>query len=1062
MQCVFSVSIFTTIVYISEFCSCLRSFQIAGALASKKLNAASEKALRQIVSDIYFYAPLKHPLRSTTSRALHRESATNGDLVTNALWSTISESDAVTSENLSSDNIDMMQIVQHVTSLIGCFENLERAIAAILLLVKPIFHTISRIIERFMKIMESNDKLSPARRSHLLANLHNAIRIVLFAAQRSQNKCIDADTLGPIYTLCWKQLLEKLTFSDLPIDTKVNCAIVKVYFDRFNNDAGNIGDHVLQEYQRLIVKETSESAASSKKLFFGVAIINTMSEKDHLNENYCVALRLIVEHMIDVGVKHTMDSNVMMTITRGLLQFSRKTLSNTRKSPFRLTDSETTHLQLATKKSLNFVWLNVDHSSDCVRYAVKDLLKSLLRLGHEKSEIFEHLISDSFAIVQSSGTNSSLSCLMLDNLSQILRTERILREVPNIRDAILEQIFNDCSWSTCYERLMITNSWEIGFDAWCDRWILPLILIDDMLWNNDHERTRTIRNLFERALKAKPEVAEFILAREDISIEIYLFVLWTMRKSGRKLYSPQNYHASSDAKLNSAKTHQTDEVRILAFRVLTDCHKLSERFSVEDLNAILEFFKYNCNVQSPTTRQEIISILRRSMERIECGYLAARKSNTEEDVGVCEYYVTFLHDLIDFCANWCMFDTANFGRRTTGLTTLHHVITTWQKLVPDNHSIYTEQLWTKLQQMLADTYEVNRNAATTILSRCHQFYPQPKLLYDLNELKRLITIFRPYDAMAAAQYLVFCSFTSSYFANTHDVVVWCEQILDEGLRIAEQSLIQMARYNSLYGTVLCIRQLLNRVDFARITDSHQIAQWRSFFQRMIPRCKRLTDVAAPIINSSAPEGHLPENLNDESHFSADVADAHSNRDCIKITAQMILVCAWRTVRETALLLGEIALRIPITACEQDCGLLTVGQLLQIGKHFQLLLAETKHRGAFEQSFLGFSNLCLRLWRTHETELHSYPMQLVQKIAAAIAGENVDDDTYTDLNVSKLCITRRSAGIPFMIQAIVASEVQVSSNVTLTFSMGTFLDIARQGAAPESRTHALNILRALFK
>lgn len=1000
-------------------------------------------------------------MRSATSRALHRESASNGDHVLNAILATISESDAATNENLSGDSINIAQIIQYVSSLIGCFDNFEKAVAAIQLLANGIFHTIRRILETFMKFVES-DKPSPARRTQLFANLHNAIRIVLFATQKSEDKFAGVQALEPICSLCWTQLLENPAFADLPIDTKVNCAIVKVYCVRFSNHTGDIGDHILNEYQQLIVAETSSSTVISKKVFFGVAIINTMSEKDHLNEKYCAALQVIVEHMIDVGVAHTMDSNVMMTITRGLLQFNRKTLNNIRKSNVRLTDAETTSLQLATKKSLQFVWLNIDHSSDCVRYAVKDLLKSLLRLGYERNDVFEHLISDSFEIIRLNGTNSLLSCSMLDNLSQILRTERIIREIPDIRDSMMKQIFNDCSWSTCYERLMITNSWEIDFDTWCVRWILPLIHIDEVLWSNDHEKTKTIRNLFERALKAKPEAAEFILAKEDISIEIYLFVLWTMRKSGRKLYSPGNYYVSSDPKVDSAKIHQSDEVRILAFRVLTDCHKLSERFSVEDLNSILEFVKYNCNVQSPTTRQEIISIIRRTMERIECGYLAARKLNSEDELDVCESYKTFLHDLIQFCGDWCMLDTANFGRRTTGLKTLHHVIATWQNLFPDNLSIYTEHLWTKLQQMLSDTYEVNRDAATTILSKCHQFYPQPTLLYDLSELKRLITIFRPYDTMAAAQYLVFCSFTKSYFASSYDVVVWCEQLLDDGIHIAQQSLIQMARHNSLYGSVLCIRQLLRRIDFARITDPVQISQWRLFFQRMIPRCKKLTDVAAPIVNSSAPEGHLPVNLNDKSHLNADACEVTSNRDNIKVTAQMILVCAWRAVRETALLLGEIASRIPITLCDEDVGFVTVDQLLKIGKHFQLLLAETMHRGAFEQSFLGFSNLCSRLWRAHETELHSYPMQLAKKIAAIIAGENVDDDIYSDLNVTKLCITRRSAGIPFMIQAIAASEVQVCSNATLAFSMRTFLEIARTGPAQESRTHALNILRALFK
>lgn len=280
--------------------------------------------------------------------------------------------------------------------------------------------------------------------------------------------------------------------------------------------------------------------------------------------------------------------------------------------------------------------------------------------------------------------------------------------------------------------------------------------------------------------------------------------------------------------------------------------------------------------------------------------------------------------------------------------------------------------------------------------------------------------------------------------------------MDDGLAVVKKSLLQIARYNALYGIVLSIRQLLKRIDFSTITDPVDIENWRAFFARIIPKCKELTDIAAPVVNSSAPEGHLPNDLNDVSHYLSTSNDEAAGTTQIKVTSQMILLCAWRTVREAALLLGEIALHIPVLS--GSSGFISIEYLLQIGMHFQQLLVETKHRGAFEQSFVGFSNLCLRLWRSHETELHSYPMKLVKKIAKIVSG----DETDAELDVNKLCITRRSAGVPFMIQGIVMTESQVCSSTTLNFCMKTFLNIAKTASIPESRTHSLNILRALFR
>lgn len=1021
----------------------------------------SEPILYQILTDIYFHAPLKHPIRSTISRALQRELTINHNSVISAISKTITESDTTVKVNLTSNVLDEPLIISYVSSLLGCFENFDAARNVIRSHMKAILNTICCIIDIFLRKIKYKEDLSPAKRSKQSASLHNAIRVVLFVVQKNQDKVIDAEILRPIYKLCWLELLEDAEFADLLMDTKINCAIIKIYFDRACDRKFDAGEWTQNKCSNK--SESSENHLLSKKMYLGIATINTMSADNILDTTFCDAIRLIIEHLVDVGETYTMESIIMMAITRALAQFCRKTLHYIRNIESQLTDAEIKHLRSAAHQCLNFVWLNVEHSVECVRYATKDLLKSLLRMGHDEDTIFGQLIHDSFVIIRANITNSLLTCMLLENLSQILRTERIMREIPDIREHILNEIFDDTAWSTCYERLMITNCREISLTAWCDRWIRPLIYIEAEKWRHDPERIKTIRNLLERALKTKPEAAEFVLSRENISIEIYLFVLWIMRKSGRKLYSPENYCVSTDPRVKYARTHQSDDVRILALRILTDYHKLSEEFSVDDLAAILEFFKYNCNTQNPTTRQEIISVVRRTMERIECGYFVAKRSNTDHIPILLEQYQTFLYDWIKFCNDWCLIEGANFGRRSVGLITLHIVIETWQKLYPDKHTIYTEQLWIKLQKMLGDTYAVNREAASEILKGCRRFYVNPKLVFDnLDDLGCMLTTFRPNDTMTAAQYLIFCSNTKSHFDSNIDAVAWCEKLLDEGLNIAQQSLIQMARYNSLYGLVLGIRQLLGCTDFRRIVDPAEISKWRAFFQRMINRSRKLTDVVAPIVNSSAPEGHLPINLNDESYYISSKNQDISQLNSIKVTAQMILVCSWRIVRETALLLGEIANRIPITKTEDDYGFITINQMLEMCRHFQLLLTETKHRGAFEQSFLGFSNLCFRLWRSEESVLYSYPIKLVENIAAVVAGESLENSTFKSLDVSKLCVTRRSAGIPYMIQAIVAAEAKVFSNVTITFSLETFLRIARTSENQDSRTHSLNILRALFK
>lgn len=998
---------------------------------------------------------------------MHQATDEKREKVIKAMLDTIAESDEAVSNSLIKFHANIESINYFVTSLIGCFENFAEAVKAIESYFVQLLRTLNKVISHYMDILGSALDLSPGKRSEIYIFLHNAIRVVLSCAQQFVSNTTDREILDRLLAQCWFELIDNIDYADLPMDTKVNCGILKVCYDRSFGNIYGPRENIFTNLHLNRSAEMAENAKIVKELCYAVAIINTITEMDFHNKDFCTALKTVVERLINVGKEHTMDSGMIMAVTRALVQMSKKLLILLRKSLNEIEPNDENVLKDITELCLKYVWLNVDHSIDCVRYLVKDLLKNLLRLGNQHEKQFIGLINETISIAKSSESNEELVCLLLDHLCQVLTTERVLAEVTDIQKRILAKIFLDSCWSTCYERLMVTNGTEIELTIWCKRWIDPLLNVSESEWKDNFDRLKIIRNLFERALKTKPEAAEYILEQREISLEIYLFVLWTMRRSGRKNYSPKNWKPSSDPKIVYAKIHPCDEMRILAFRILIECHKTSEYFPLSDLREILEFFRFNCNCQNPSIRQQINTTMKRALTRIECGYLAVAKNQTSENLEVHTYYEKFMRDLIVFCVESCLFDGANFSRRTIGLTTLLHSIETWQILLPQDRTIYTIRLRNRLRKTLSDSYVSNKELATNILRLCVNYFDKAEsIFYDLNQTAKLIRSIRPDDSTTAAYYLEYCGFSHTHFQRHYDAVVWCEKILDDGLATACVSLLKAARYNPLYGSLLCIRHILLQIDFMKITNRYEIDEWRTFFVRIIPKCKQLTDVVAPIVNSSAPEGHLPNDLNDISNYIPNGDETESNSQ-IKVTPQIMLICAWRTVREVALLLGDIALRTPVIATDNSKslsanGLITIEELLQIGVHFQQLLAETKHRGAFEQAFVGFSKLCVRLWRSNEPQLHCCPMKWIKKIASIISGEVPIDENSTELDVTKLCATRRSAGIPFMVQALVTSEVQVCSTKALTFCMTTFIEISRNGLRAESRTHSLNILRALFR
>lgn len=79
-------------------------------------------------------------------------------------------------------------------------------------------------------------------------------------------------------------------------------------------------------------------------------------------------------------------------------------------------------------------------------------------------------------------------------------------------------------------------------------------------------------------------------------------------------------------------------------------------------------------------------------------------------------------------------------------------------------------------------------------------------------------------------------------------------------------------------------------------------------------------------------------------------------DC-QVTSQMVLLCCWRTTKESSLLLSDIVGIVAAQESEFSNVLIT-----QICSYLTLLLSETKHRGAFEQVYVAYLKVCSTMWK----------------------------------------------------------------------------------------------------
>uniref|UniRef100_A0A8D1DAB5 tRNA (32-2'-O)-methyltransferase regulator THADA n=1 Tax=Sus scrofa TaxID=9823 RepID=A0A8D1DAB5_PIG len=374
-------------------------------------------------------------------------------------------------------------------------------------------------------------------------------------------------------------------------------------------------------------------------------------------------------------------------------------------------------------------------------------------------------------------------------------------------------------------------------------------------------------------------------------------------------------------------------------------------------------------------------------------------------------------------------------------------------------------------------------------------------------------------------------------SNTLMVIKCLLENLEEEVSQAENSLLQAAASFPMYGRVHCITGALRKLAL----NSLQLAsEWRAVVGKLLLLSYRLSAVVSPVIQSSSPEGLIPMDTDAESasrlqtilneiqprdtndYFnqakilkdcdSFDLEALHASVPNIDtsaevkgkegktcdVTAQMVLVCCWRSMKEVALLLGSLCQLLPMRSVpESPDGLLTVeqGHTRGIWKfsgwelELELqLLAYTTATAVWDPSCIcdlhHNSQQCWMLNPLSEARNRTCyfrdtswvflpltplffkicPNVSLQKLPEQWLWNVLEEIKCSDAS-SKLCATRRSAGIPFYIQALLASEPKKGKMDLLKITMKELISLA--GLTDDSKStvpkvHALNILRALFR
>ncbi|EHA97799.1 Thyroid adenoma-associated protein [Heterocephalus glaber] len=562
----------------------------------------------------------------------------------------------------------------------------------------------------------------------------------------------------------------------------------------------------------------------------------------------------------------------------------------------------------------------------------------------------------------------------------------------------------------------------------------------------------------------------------------------------------------SSARIKQGLIHQHCQVRIDTLGLLCESSRSTEIVSAEEMQWIQFFIMYNLNSQSPGVRQQICSLLKKLFCRIqESSQVLYKvehgKSKHEPENGLTkEQPSVSLQQYKNFMSSTCnslfeaLFPGSSYSTRFSALTILGSIAEVFpvlegrvQVVYQLSHDIDADRFQT-LIECFTSTFEEVKTLAFDLLMKLSvtavQFQDAEKLQGLFEAALELSTSTKPYDCVTAS-YLLMARLIKCLIEN-----------LEEDVSQAENSLLQAAASFPMYGRVHCVTRALQKLPL----DSLQLlSEWTPVVEKLLLLSYRISAVVAPVIQSSSPEGLIPMDTDSESasrlqvilneiqprdtndyfnqakilrecdnfdleDLNASVSNIDTSVDIkgkegktYDVTAQMVLVCCWRSMKEVALLLGTLCQLLPMQPMpESSDGLLTVEQVKEIGDYFKQHLLQSRHRGAFELAYTGFVKLTEILNRCPNVNLQRLPEQWLW---------NVLEEVKCSDPSSKLCATRRSAGIPFYIQALLASEPKKGKMDLLKITMKELILLAgptdnSQSTVPQ--VHALNILRALFR
>ncbi|KAI8341979.1 putative death-receptor fusion protein-domain-containing protein [Chlamydoabsidia padenii] len=291
-------------------------------------------------------------------------------------------------------------------------------------------------------------------------------------------------------------------------------------------------------------------------------------------------------------------------------------------------------------------------------------------------------------------------------------------------------------------------------------------------------------------------------------------------------------------------------------------------------------------------------------------------------------------------------------------------------------------------------------------------------------------------------------------------VIFTDRLLDmleQQIETAKSNLLLAAQHHPMHGTLLALQYVFRELDYRNAYMTNDQERWREIHSRTLSLIHSACLCVMDVLSNQSPEGNVPSTFKEMEEAIDDLVgqDSENTDPVFGPKHQVILSCCWRAVKEASSLLEVIISKTPIGKNNKDKKhLLSFSDLEESGSLLRTLLTSIRHRGAFSAVYPTYVSLCARLLSSQDPELNSLPRQWIEENLSSLTSSNIS-------------ITRRSAGLPLCILAIVSSE-PVTKKELLGKTFQQLLALAAEEPPTDAdqridlpQVHAYNIMRTIF-